>query len=152
MWAVAHFQCTVPAQQPSLIVQAVDKIKSGQYDSVFGACSTHKFRWSLLDSTMTSPTSTALNFNPANRPRRQDWDGEVVESGAFYMFSVKAFNKMGFVPCGRVSYVVDTEADDYVDIDNPHDFARAEILIDSHSTKIGIADEIAKYTYSNGIH
>ena len=56
-------------------------IKSGQYDSVFAACLSHKFRWSLLDNTMASPTTTALNLNPANRPRRQDWDGEVVESG-----------------------------------------------------------------------
>ena len=81
VWAVAHFQCTVPAQQPALILQAVEMIKSGQYDSVFGASPSHKFRWSLLNSKMTSPTSTALNFNPANRPRRQDWNGEVVESG-----------------------------------------------------------------------
>ena len=61
------------------------------------------------------------------------------------MFTVSAFNKMGFVPCGRVSYVVDTSIVDNVDIDYPSDFARAEIVIEEHSRKIGIADKIAKY-------
>ena len=25
-----------------------------------------------------------LNFDPANRPRRQDWPGDLVENGMFY--------------------------------------------------------------------
>ena len=66
------------------------------------------------------------------------------------MFTVSAFNKMGFVPCGRVSYVVDEDTDDYVDIDNPHDFARAEILIEGHSEKIGIKEAISQFKYCNG--
>lgn len=141
IWAVAHFQCTFPAQQPKQIFQAVQMLKQGSYDSVFGASRSHKFRWSAMDSSkFTVPTSAPLNFNPANRPRRQDWQGEIVETGAYYMFTVKAFNQMGFVPCGRVGYVVDEDADDIVDIDNPHDFARAEILIQSHIKKIGLSE------------
>lgn len=27
---------------------------------------------------------TPLNFNPEKRPRRQDWNGELVENGMFY--------------------------------------------------------------------
>jgi N-acylneuraminate/3-deoxy-D-glycero-D-galacto-nononate cytidylyltransferase len=27
----------------------------------------------------------ALNFDPKNRPRRQDWSGELIESGMFYI-------------------------------------------------------------------
>lgn len=151
IWAVAHFQCTYPAQQPKQISQAVKMMKSGDYDCVFGASKAHKFRWAPLDTTrFTVPTSAALNFNPANRPRRQDWEGEVVETGAFYMFSVSAFNKMGFVPCGRVSYVIDDEADDIVDIDNPHDFARAEILMQNHADKIGMDHMCNKNGSVNG--
>lgn len=26
----------------------------------------------------------ALNFNPKKRPRRQDWSGELIETGMFY--------------------------------------------------------------------
>ena len=84
IWAVAHFQCTFPAQQPLQIRQAVHMLKQGHYDSVFGASRSHKFRWSPLEpSNFATPTSTALNFNPANRPRRQDWEGEIVETGAY---------------------------------------------------------------------
>ena len=25
-----------------------------------------------------------VNYDPAKRPRRQDWEGELVENGAFY--------------------------------------------------------------------
>ena len=25
-----------------------------------------------------------MNYDPAKRPRRQDWDGELIENGAFY--------------------------------------------------------------------
>ena len=65
------------------------------------------------------------------------------------MFTVSAFNKMGFVPCGRVSYVVDDDADDDdVDIDNPRDFVRAEILLNRHIKKIGT--EHIHTNYGNG--
>ena len=30
-----------------------------------------------------------LNFDPKNRPRRQDWKGEFVENGMFYMAKTK---------------------------------------------------------------
>lgn len=26
----------------------------------------------------------SMNFDPKNRPRRQDWSGELIESGMFY--------------------------------------------------------------------
>ena len=45
-----------------------------------------KFRWSEVTAssdgvlTRTRP----LNFDPAKRPRRQDWLGDLVENGMFY--------------------------------------------------------------------
>ena len=32
-----------------------------------------------------------LNYDPVNRPRRQDWEGTFTENGAFYIFSSDDF-------------------------------------------------------------
>ena len=34
-----------------------------------------------------------VNYDPAKRPRRQDWDGELIENGAFYYFSKANWEK-----------------------------------------------------------
>lgn len=40
-----------------------------------------KLRWQQV---MDSNRLSAINFNPVFRPRRQDWNGELIESGMFY--------------------------------------------------------------------
>lgn len=47
------------------------------YDSVLSVVKQKRFIW---DSKGNS-----LNYNYNNRPRRQDWDGYLVENGAFYI-------------------------------------------------------------------
>lgn len=34
-----------------------------------------------------------LNLDPKNRPRRQDWDGELVENGSFYFATTSLIEK-----------------------------------------------------------
>lgn len=46
----------------------------------------------LLVREMTEP----LNLNPAKRPRRQDWDGELYENGSFY-FAKRHLIEMGYL-------------------------------------------------------
>jgi len=41
-----------------------------------------------------------LNFNPKRRPRRQDWDGELLENGMFY-FATKNLINYGLLQGGR---------------------------------------------------
>lgn len=43
-----------------------------------------KLRWNFVNGTL-SPT----NFNIVKRPRRQDWQGELIETGAFYISRVE---------------------------------------------------------------
>ena len=47
----------------------------------------HKFIW--------NNNGTPKNYNPINRPRRQDWKGEFIENGALYIFSRKDFLSSG---------------------------------------------------------
>lgn len=46
----------------------------------------------LLVREVTEP----LNLNPAKRPRRQDWDGELYENGSFY-FAKRHLIEMGYL-------------------------------------------------------
>ena len=79
VWAVADFQCTYPTQDPGAIVKAHEMINSGNMDCVFAATRSQKFRWSKV--TGSTEVTHALNFDPTSRPRRQDWDGDIIESG-----------------------------------------------------------------------
>lgn len=41
----------------------------------------YKLRWNQYDN---NGTMYAANFDPKKRPRRQDWTGELYETGMFY--------------------------------------------------------------------
>jgi N-acylneuraminate cytidylyltransferase len=42
----------------------------------------------------------AVNFDPHCRPKRQDWNGELVENGAFYLSSVQLL-RQGLIQGGK---------------------------------------------------
>lgn len=68
-------QVTSPLQQVRYFKEAYDKMMNGA-ESVFSAYVDKSLRW--------TQKLTPLNFDHKKRPRRQDWDGELVESGHFY--------------------------------------------------------------------
>ena len=49
-------------------------------DSLVTAVTQHRFLWKINDDG----TAAAKNYDPINRPLRQDWNGELIENGAFY--------------------------------------------------------------------
>lgn len=88
--AIGLVQATSPFVQPEYLIEAAHKLihsKTSYYESVFSVTRTHHLRWSVESSSskiVPVPTTKALNFKPSQRPRRQDWDGEMVENGMFY--------------------------------------------------------------------
>lgn len=79
---LALIQCTSPFTEP-------DYLKAAKYhfdlaECVFSAERSHKLRWRFNG---IERGVTPLNFDPAKRPRRQDWEGELVENGMFYFAS-----------------------------------------------------------------
>jgi N-acylneuraminate cytidylyltransferase len=67
------------------------------YDSVFAVTRQKKFRWREVNSDRSTQ---ALNFDPARRPRRQDWKGDLVENGMFY-FARRHLLEKGVFQGGR---------------------------------------------------
>ncbi|RAJ16992.1 acylneuraminate cytidylyltransferase [Olleya aquimaris] len=68
-------QATSPFTTASDINACLQEIKNGK-DSALTVVNTHRFLWNT--------DGTPINYNPFNRPRRQDFEGVLIENGAVY--------------------------------------------------------------------
>merc|ERR1712217_189163 len=84
-------QATSPLTTPDHFKEALALFKSQHADSLVTAVRAHRFMWKVDPITKEA---TAKNYNPEARPRRQDWDGELIENGAFYFTSKELFNRL----------------------------------------------------------
>jgi len=75
-------QATSPFITPQDFINGYELLNQKKADSLVTAVKAHRFLWSVDPETQEA---TAKNYNPLKRPRRQDWEGELVENGAFYM-------------------------------------------------------------------
>jgi CMP-N,N'-diacetyllegionaminic acid synthase len=73
-------QTTSPLTLSSDISKGVDMYEGGNYDSIFSVTKEHWIpRW--------NPDLTPVDWDPKNRPRRQDMTSTFIENGAFYITS-----------------------------------------------------------------
>ena len=75
-------QATSPFIAPDDFIQGLELLNSTSADSLVTAVRAHRFMWKVDPKTLEA---TAKNYEPLKRPRRQDWDGELIENGAFYL-------------------------------------------------------------------
>lgn len=116
-------QCTSPFLKKSYLIEGLERIKSGHFDSVFTAVRSHSLRWSDSGNNLEP-----INFLPCARPSRQSWNGELCETGMFYMTSASAVAKTGLLQWGRTG-IVEVDPSDSIDIDTPVDLVIAEVLL-----------------------
>jgi len=121
---VCLIQCTSPFIQPDFLESGYKMVLQG-YDSVFSITRDKKLRWSEMSES--SGCCTPSNFDPRNRPRRQDFKGEIVENGMFY-FSRRNLIEDGVFQGGRCGYVEIPE-EFSIEIDTPFDLAFAEQVL-----------------------
>ncbi|XP_063961671.1 N-acylneuraminate cytidylyltransferase-like [Lytechinus pictus] len=120
---VGQVQCTSPCLHPSHLQRACHMIRNMGFDSVFAVTRRHLFRWT--ETPVDKDVSTkAENLNPAKRPRRQDWSGELYENGSFY-FSTRELLMDGLFQGGKVGYC-EMQPEYSVDIDTDIDWPIAE--------------------------
>ncbi|XP_037823820.1 N-acylneuraminate cytidylyltransferase [Lucilia sericata] len=118
----ALFQCTSVFLKEKYIVEAVHKFNF--HPCVFAAKRSHKLRWKQLGNNLILP----LNFNPFQRPRRQDWEGEFDETGMFY-FSTKQLVSKNSLQDNRCA-IVEVDAQDAIEIDNLNDLKMAQCMLE----------------------
>lgn len=121
---LCNIQATSPCLHPSHLQEALKKITVEGYDSVFSVVRRHQFRWKEVKKGSEECTQP-LNLDPAKRPRRQDWDGELYENGSFYFAIRDLIMNKGCLQGGRVTYF-EMEPQHSVDIDVDIDWPVAE--------------------------
>jgi len=78
-------QATSPLIVPDDFIKGWATMERTGADSLVTAVRAHRFLWQVDKDGC----AVAKNYEPLSRPRRQDWDGELIENGAFY-FTRKA--------------------------------------------------------------
>lgn len=113
-------QATSPMTTAHNINKVIEKIEDDNYDSALTVVKTHRFVWNT--------DGTSQNYDVFNRPRRQDFEGLLVENGAIYGTTKKAFLASRNRVSGTIGLV---EMDDstYQEIDSLTDWEIVERLL-----------------------
>ena len=95
-------QATSPLTQSSDIDAAIEQLLREGADSLVTGVLQKRFYWSV--------DGVPLNYDPASRPRRQDFSGSIVENGAFYLTRKEILYETGCRLGGKVSSFVMDES------------------------------------------
>lgn len=116
--------CLIQATSPFLnkqdINNAIDLVKKENYDSSLSVVNQKRFIW--------DKNCNPVNYDVKIRPRRQDFDGFLVENGAIYVTKIQQFLTSGSRIGGNISLVKMDESS-YYEIDEPSDFVIVEELL-----------------------
>ena len=85
-------QTTSPFTQTSHFNEGLELFNN--HDSILSCCISKKFIW--------KEDGQALNYDIYNRPRRQDYKGDLIENGAFYISSVSDIKETGNRISGKI--------------------------------------------------
>lgn len=99
-------------------------------DSVVSVTREHRFFWRQRDDGFVVPS----NYQPEARPRRQEWEGELMENGAFYVSSRELLLSTGCRLHGKVApFIMNSRA--AVELDTMEDWeVLEERLRGSHTS------------------
>ncbi|MGW7351421.1 cytidylyltransferase domain-containing protein [Streptomyces sp. NPDC054784] len=134
--AVLLVQCTSPFIAAEDIEGVTAAVVEGGADSALTVAAFHGFVWRDTDRDTHGDThrgsaaerdAVGVNHDKAFRPRRQDRPQDFLETGAAYAMDGPGFRKAGHRFFGRTE-TVRTDPARVLEIDDPHDLARARAL------------------------
>ena len=121
---IALVQATSPLLQASDLERGFEAFMSPGTDSVLSVVRQKRFHWGNDEKGYAHPT----NYDVFHRPRRQEFDGYLVENGAFYICSkadlIKSQNRVS----GNIK-AVEMNEDTFYEIDEPSDWTIIEALM-----------------------
>ncbi|MFG3115223.1 cytidylyltransferase domain-containing protein [Streptomyces sp. NPDC048197] len=129
--AVLLVQCT----SPFLVREDVDGVAAavveGGADSALTVAPFHGFVWRDAEPAVGGATAGdgghGVNHDKSFRPRRQDRPQDLLETGAAYAMDAAGFRTSGHRFFGRTE-LVRTDPARVLEVDDPHDLARARAL------------------------
>lgn len=113
-------QATSPLLEGAHLDAAIASYSNNAFDSMLSAVRCKRFFW--------TDDFQPINYNPEKRPRRQDFQGTLMENGAFYITSAKVFKEKGSRLGGKIG-VHEMPPDTAVEIDEPDDWRIVETLL-----------------------
>lgn len=117
-------QATSPLLQASDLDRGFEAFQSEGTNSVLSVVRQKRFHWGNDENGFAHPT----NYDVFHRPRRQEFDGYLVENGAFYISSkadlIKSQNRVS----GNIK-AVEMNEDTFFEIDEPSDWVIIEALM-----------------------
>lgn len=116
-------RATAPLTRRRDFVVALDRFEDSGADSLVTAVRSRRFLW--------TPDGTAQNHDPARRPRRDAFEGQLTENEAFYIARVGALREAGHRLPGRVA-VHEMPAHTAVALDELDDWDVVEALMRRH--------------------
>ncbi|MFI1333455.1 cytidylyltransferase domain-containing protein [Streptomyces sp. NPDC020845] len=126
-------QCTSPFIVREDVDGVAEAVLDGGADTALTVAPFHGFVWrDAEDGTDAEKEATAdggygINHDKSYRPRRQDRPQDLLETGAAYGMRVEGFRAERHRFFGRTA-LVRTDAARVLEIDDPHDLARARAL------------------------
>jgi N-acylneuraminate cytidylyltransferase len=128
-------QATSPFTRKEDINTCLEKL-NGAYDSALTVVNTHRFLW--------DKDGNVLNYKPKQRPRRQDFDGLLIENGAVYTTTKESLkstkNRLG----SKVA-VVQMPEESLHEIDSETDWTVVEQLLIERQKRDKKSDKITHF-------
>ncbi|MFI9152246.1 cytidylyltransferase domain-containing protein [Streptomyces sp. NPDC053367] len=118
-------QCTSPFVGREDIDGVARAVVEAGADTAVTVAPFHGFVW--RDATDEAEGGVGVNHDKAYRPRRQDRPQDYLETGAAYAMDAAGFRRHGHRFFGRTE-LVRTDPARVLEIDDPHDLARARAL------------------------
>ncbi len=121
---IVLIQATSPLLTSSDLEKGFEVFNYDSTDSVLSVVRQKRFTW----ETDSNGNSHPSNYDIFNRPRRQNFNGFLVENGAFYITSKDALTKTGNRISGNIK-TVEMPSGSYFEIDEEEDWIIIEALL-----------------------
>lgn len=120
-------QATSPLTQTIHFTEALQQYTAGAYDSMLTCVRNKRFFWNT--------DGTSMNYDYRHRPRRQEFEGMLMENGAFYINIVANILQSGNRLSGRIGIYEMPEYTSF-EIDEPDDWQVMENLMRRHVLRL----------------
>ncbi|PID23309.1 acylneuraminate cytidylyltransferase [Sporosarcina sp. P7] len=123
---VVLIQATSPLLQSEDLEKAIKKFNNEDYDSILSVVRQKRFIWEETENGRVKP----INYSLGRRPRRQEFQGFLVENGAFYISSKLNIVKSHLRISGKIG-LYEMPEESYYEIDEAADWMIIESLLKS---------------------
>jgi len=120
---IVLIQATSPLLESCHLEEGIKKYFKHKYDSLLSVVRQKRFIWEKNNEGVKP-----VNYDPFNRPRRQEWDGLLVENGAFYITSRENLLKTKCRVSGNIG-AYEMPEQTYFELDEPSDWMIVEELL-----------------------